>query len=388
VGPDCVIDQLEIDVAESVSVDLPIHPVHSRFPADESLYEVDQVDAAGLGDVSRIAAPGDLRLAIAGTDMVLSRRANESIYWLERPGPPDGQFADGAPLAFVVRRARGPGTWVQCYRWGPDKAAEVLYEEGETVIDHSDGSKDRVTLGKYGCRIVDRAGRKYKLEGLRERPALSQPREAPRGRIRCLRIERVPSVAQWEEQVPQDAVIDLGKSHYRRSEERYCARGEFRARVAVFASGTHVCLVCDVRKGKLHFRSQDAPDPQLDNESADVHSDGIQCYIGVGQWCGFLIVPVPDSDAIRVSPVNGTSADPSKLEGSWERTRKGYRVLVTVDVGRKLERGEVFPVNLIVNEMYADRIRRMGQLALSGGGWVYLRGDREHQMSAVIAEVW
>jgi hypothetical protein len=389
VGPDCVIDWLEIDVPESVSVDLPIHPVDSRLPVNESLSEVDLVDAVGLGAVRRIAAAGDLRLAVAGMDMVLSRRANENIYCLERPGPPDDQFADGVPLAFVVRRARGPGTWVQCYLWGPDKAARVLPEKGETVIDHSDGSKHRVTLGKYGCRIVDRAGHKHKLEGLREpRPARSQPREVPRARIRCPRIERIPSVTQWEQQVPQDAVIDLGKSHYRRSEERYGARGEFRARAAVFVSGTHVCLVCDVRKGKLHFRPPDAPDPQLDNEPPDVHSDGIQCYMGVDEWCGFVIVPVPDSAAIRVTPVTGTSADPSKLVGSWEPTRKGYRVLVAVDVGRTLERGDVFPVNLVVNEMYADRIRRAGQLALSGGGgWVYLRGDREHEMSAVIAEV-
>ena len=110
--------------------------------------------------------------------------------------------------------------------------------------------------------------------------------------------------------------------------------------------------------------------------------------MGVDEWCGFVIVPVPDSAAIRVSPVTGTSADPSKLVGSWEPTRKGYRVLVAVDDGRTLERGDVFPVNLVVNEMYADRIRRAGQLAVSGGGgWVYLRGDREHEMSAVIAEV-
>jgi len=45
-------------------------------------------------------------------------------------------------------------------------------------------------------------------------------------------------------------------------------------------------------------------------------------------------------------------------------------------------------VQVVVNEMYADRTRRAGQLVLSGGaGAVYLRGDREHPANAAAAEV-
>jgi hypothetical protein len=42
----------------------------------------------------------------------------------------------------------------------------------------------------------------------------------------------------------------------------------------------------------------------------------------------------------------------------------------------------------VVNEMQPGRERRAGQLALAGGGgWVYLRGDRESWVNAVRAEV-
>jgi hypothetical protein len=50
--------------------------------------------------------------------------------------------------------------------------------------------------------------------------------------------------------------------------------------------------------------------------------------------------------------------------------------------------GREFPVNVVVNEMQEGRIRRAGQLALAGGGgWVYLRGDREAESDAAVAVV-
>ena len=45
-------------------------------------------------------------------------------------------------------------------------------------------------------------------------------------------------------------------------------------------------------------------------------------------------------------------------------------------------------MNMVINEMYPWRERRAGQLVLSGGGgWVYLRGDRERPDRAIVAEV-
>jgi hypothetical protein len=63
-------------------------------------------------------------------------------------------------------------------------------------------------------------------------------------------------------------------------------------------------------------------------------------------------------------------------------------MLVAIDLGLQVERGSRIPVNVVVNEMYSNRERRAGQLALSGGGWVYLRGDREHPAASLVAEVY
>jgi hypothetical protein len=63
-------------------------------------------------------------------------------------------------------------------------------------------------------------------------------------------------------------------------------------------------------------------------------------------------------------------------------------MLVSCDVGEQIKPGHELPVNVVVNEMLPGRMRRAGQLALvDGGGWVYLRGDRESSVTAAIAEI-
>ena len=91
---------------------------------------------------------------------------------------------------------------------------------------------------------------------------------------------------------------------------------------------------------------------------------------------------------VRVRPVNGTGAVAAKTDATWRRTATGYQMLISCDVGERISNGQEFLVNLIVNEMLAGRERRAGQLALvGGGGWVYLRGDRESAAGSAIAEV-
>jgi hypothetical protein len=167
--------------------------------------------------------------------------------------------------------------------------------------------------------------------------------------------------------------------------------------------GEKICFGVRVAKKNVTFRRADEVDPGLDNETADIHSDGVQCYVGSvesgaggeglpgeakGRWRGYLLVPDPDSDSVRVAPVAGTDGDAQDVTASWVRTPDGYSLLVAIDLGSQVERGARIPVNIVVNEMYSSRERRAGQLALSGGGWVYLRGDREHPASAIVAEVF
>ncbi len=390
VSPSYVLDQVEVVAADTMTIDLPVHCVAWKGVAPGEItpgYALRKVSVGGLGNVLKIDAEDRCEVESEGLRLVLPRRTGEELYWVMRPGPPDDQFADGPPLAFLVRRSRGSGTWVQCYLLGSDRA-EVRHDGLHTLVRFPDGSHDRISLDARGCSIIDRAGITIQLRGARGRPVPEGPPTLRQSSIACPILQDMPTVADWPEKIALRNQFDLGKRQYRRSEQPWGAHGQFTARVAVFVVGTEICFAADVAKKKVHFRRANEPDPALDNESPDINSDGIQCYVGVEGWSGFLAVPYSDSQTVRTNAVVGTISDRLRAKGWWHSTERGYRILVAIDVGRKLVQGERIPVNLIVNEMYPDRSRRAGQLALSGGGgWVYLRGDREHPSSAVIAEV-
>jgi hypothetical protein len=264
----------------------------------------------------------------------------------------------------------------------------VSQNKAEIVLTCADGSHELIEIAAEHCRVVDRHGGRHELSGVRRKPVTIARDRSTGPVIECPRVPKLPDVAAWDTQLPPAAILALGAEHHRRSELEYGSTGEFRAKVAVFVSGTDVCYAAEVVKSQLCVRRPEDPDPGLDNEVPDIHSDGLQCYLGLAKWCGFLLLPDLDSPTMRGAVVAGTAGELSKLESEWTRTDEGYRALVRVDVGRELQPGERFPVNLVVNEMYPGRTRRAGQLALAGGGtWVYLRGDREDPALAAVAEV-
>ena len=91
-----------------------------------------------------------------------------------------------------------------------------------------------------------------------------------------------------------------------------------------------------------------------------------------------MLVPESGSRGVRVRPIDG-SANTRSLGATWRAIEGGYRVVVDLDI---------VPVALdvIVNVMPRGRVRRRGQLVLSGaqGEFVYLRGDR-HPAERLIA---
>ncbi|KPJ88123.1 MAG: hypothetical protein AMS18_13740 [Gemmatimonas sp. SG8_17] len=391
IGPSLVLDVLELVAAEENPIELPIHAM-GRAPLTLAQLASDlglgvRCDGV-LGSVIDISAPEAAREVGSRLGVLLLPRMGEHLYMVERLGPPDIQFADGTPCAFVVRRARGSGVWVQCYDVGTDSPTRVSVRGAGIVLEYADGSHELAEIAAEHCRIVDRHGRRHELGGVQSKP-VTKARARPTGPvIECPRVPQLPDVTAWDAQLPPTAILSLGAEHHRRSELEYGSAGEFRAKVAVFVSGTDVCYAADVVKRQLCVRRPEDPDPGLDNEVADIHSDGLQCYLGLDDWCGFLLLPDLDSPSMRGSVVAGTAGELSSVASEWTRTDEGYRALVRLNVGRELQPGERFPVNLVVNEMYPGRTRRAGQLALAdGGGWVYLRGDREDPALAAVAEV-
>jgi hypothetical protein len=395
-GPRCVLDIVDVECSDDVTVDLPVHLLDPMWVSMESWLRIR--DASGTedntpGDIFELKVTGDLRLDGSCSTTFLPMREGEQLLVSEQPGPPDDQFADGKPMAYLVRRARGQGRWIQCFGTKSDEMVGIRLSRNSISVEYGDGTSDSVTIKEESCRVVDCDGEIHRMGGARRKPEWAPPPKVRKRTIFCPMLARKPSPNDWETAVPKSAVVRLGAGHYRRSETPYGAGRPFSARTAVFAVGSELCFGIRVVKKGVFFRKADAKDPALDNEPPDIHSDGVQCYVGGEEgggsmpWRGYLLVPVPDSDSVRVASVAGAAGKTSEVAASWVGTPDGFSILVAIDLGAQVQRGQRIPLNIVVNEMYSGRERRAGQLALSGGGWVYLRGDREHPESAIVAEV-
>jgi hypothetical protein len=381
-GPAYVLDVVDVTASSAVELELPIHPL-----AGVRTVDLDGSDTLPAEGTTIRADRFCLGERANSPELLLVRREGEMIRVGLAPGPPSLEFADGPTLAFLVRLARGSGRWVQLYSWevGALSGASVWGDEIRVAL--SGGEEHTIRLAADEVVVKGREGVLAKLlRGVEPPPRHDEPpsRAAVPPSLWCPIVAEVPEPDEWERVVPSGAVHTLGAMHYRRSEAPHVE--SLGARVAVFASGMRLCFAAHVWKPALHFRAPGAPDPKLDNEPADIHSDGIQCYVGLEGWTGLVAVPDPEPPCVHLRAVAGSRE--KAATAAWCPTEDGYSIVVAVDVGWPIEPGQQFSVQLAVNEMYAERERRAGQLALSGGpGWVYLRGDRESPQSALVAEV-
>ena len=401
-GPEYVLDVVDVDARSDCVVDLPVHML-GRFELESECAVEPSGDfdtqwvfghESGYGavhDVRRLVpAPSRLRCTAAGKELrvFLAPRSEESCFLMEAPGPPTLALADTDRREFLVRRAAGAGRWVQLYALPAGRCARVTVANEVIQIERDDGSVEVVRLEERQAEITDATGKVVVLRGWRRAPQAPGVVEPARVHIRCELLSRPPALLDYFDTVARDTVMQLGRDDYRRSEEEYPGSAKLGARVAVSTHGNRLFVGVQVSKADLQFRAADAPDPKLDNETPDIHSDGVQCYVGWEGWRGFVAIPDAGSDALRVRPVVGTMARAGELTGSWSRTPDGYVLLLEFQISRQLVRGDTVLFNLVVNEMRPERLRRAGQLVLAGGGgWVYLRGDRESPDAAALAEV-
>ena len=179
---------------------------------------------------------------------------------------------------------------------------------------------------------------------------------------------------------------------YRRSEEPYPGPEEFSATAIVNWNQDAIYVGVDVIKADTVVRPDDAPPLLLDNEPDDIHADGLQLYFrpdADGPVYGLLVALADDDGRVRVSPISGTAGRPEMVEGGWRSTETGYAVTLRIGLPDWSPRGgDVLGFDLLVNEMHPGRLRRAGQLVWSGGGgWVYLRGDRQSSEALGVLEL-
>jgi hypothetical protein len=236
--------------------------------------------------------------------------------------------------------------------------------------------------------VVETAAGEVRLAG----PIPPPPVWAPILDVDLNRREPPLAVAHWVDEAPAlggsvddfdfpDPISLEVEDQYRRSEEPYPGPDGFWAQAGICWNEHGLYLAVEVTKDTLDFRPAGAAPLRLDNERDEIHSDGLQVYLRHGEAVyGFLLVPDPSGSAVRVLPVEGTSATAEMAKARWSVREHGYDVSVRLQVPGwdAVRRGQRLGFDLLVNEMRRGRVRRAGQLVWSGGnGWVYLRGDRQ-----------
>jgi hypothetical protein len=172
------------------------------------------------------------------------------------------------------------------------------------------------------------------------------------------------------------------EDQYRRSEQPYPGPEEFSATATVNWNDEALFLAVDVVKPEVISRDPQARPLRLDNEPDEIHCDGIQVYLSPGDdmVVGLIIVPSTEGGSLITRGIPGTAGSPEMVRGSWQPTQAGYRITVAISPPgwSAMRTGEPIGFDLLVNEMQSGRLRRAGQLVWSGGGgWVWLRGDRQ-----------
>lgn len=386
VMPDYMVDRLEWSSSRDVSVSLPIH-----VPADIPDLELtrDTLRGGASADDGFVFVHDSERADVAGGAVVQLRPEGTSdiVGWVVTgdhaewwravgPGPPG---SPERPFSIVQVRAR-QGNITSVWSWG-GAVTDVSTHDGAIVVRHGETERHEHARREAGWSVTlyNGAARSSIDLGGRRAPSASRA-EASRAHVVAEAIQPLRIRAGHA-----PLVFELGERAYRRSEESWREAGAPRAVVALTATHDYLVIEIAVRKLELVLRAPDAADPQLDNEHPDIHSDGVQLYLVAPGWdrpAAWVAVPEQPEPRVRSRIVDGARAGVA-LTAGWNRERHGYAMRFEIPLGA-LGTGRTIPVALdvIVNEMASRRIRRRGQLVLSGGGgWIYLQGDRQSPAS-------
>jgi hypothetical protein len=399
-GPRYLLDVLELSAAEAHTVELPWHP-NGAVSEPPGRWEP---ETAGSGEfVRRVerfvpSTPGSLRLHAGATDggtLTLHLDPGAELLRAEAPGLP----GSGAPAVFYLQRARGSGVRLVSVLEASASAPVVRgwRASGDLIeVETADGVERHVNTSDGWDVTVE--GNTVQLRGLRRSaarasgPLIDHARRTPMTG-EALRVLDPPALDGALDGFDFSQPLELDhEDQYRRSEEAYAGPEEFSATAAVHWDEHGIYVGVDVRKPELRVRSAAAPPLRFDNEPDDIHADGVQVYVRPAAdrpVYGFLVLPSSEEGGIRVRGAAGTPGDPAMVRGGWQSTDAGY----SLTLGIALPEWSPGPegrigFDLLVNRIEEGRERRSGQLVWSGGGgWVYLRGDRQDPSALGVLEL-
>jgi hypothetical protein len=400
-GPRYILDVLEMSAPEEHLVELPWHPAGRVEILSAGRWEPESGGGEFVSEVERfVPGPGEVPLLRARepAGYTFSLHLDPAGDLLRAMGP--GLPGAGGPVPFYIQRAQGPGLRLVSVveAAGGEPAVRRWRASGDVIEVETAAGTDRHVNTSDGWEVMTE-GHRVALRGLRRappgppvRPLIDRDRPTPVTGL-APGVLDPPALDGTLEGFDFSAPLELDhEDQYRRSEEPYPGPEEFSAAAAVNWDGDTLYVAVEVRKPELLVRSEAAPPLRLDNEPDDIHADGIQLYIRTGAdgpVYGFLVVPSGDDGAIRTRAATGTAGDPAMVRGAWRPTESGYTLSAAVTLSEWAPRpGDQIGFDLLVNRIEPERERRSGQLVWSGGGgWVYLRGDRQDPASLGLLEL-
>jgi hypothetical protein len=379
-GPDSVVDITEFVGEEAHLLEIPWH-FHGRIEVvSPGKWVEDPLEHPRTSNARRFepSGPGTIEARITGDDAVLSVQFHipGELWRLEGPGLTDGSHAEFLLVRCSGRHSRCVTSldWVGGHTL---EAAGDLIEtrRGDHLVRHRpvsggwqiEDGKDEIRLGGSRASRADRE------------PIV--PQQSPLV---------VRGVAPWRAAEPDidgslsgfsdGAPLHLDhEDQYRRSEIPYEGPDNFSA-VAYPAWGEEgLYLAVGVTKPDPYFRGPDAAPLLLDNEPDDTHCDGVQVYLTNPEHervFACVAVPEPGSRNVAVRIAQGSGS----VRGAWTVSASGYclTLCLTPAWWEDVNSGDEIGFDVIVNESRGGQDRRAGQLVWSGGGgWVWLRGDRQ-----------
>jgi heparinase II/III-like protein/alginate lyase len=405
-GPTYVVDVVELTSRTEHVLELPWH-VHGTGDVGRGTWTSGELADEFVSRVERFVPDGATPVVLevaAGSGTLKAFLAFEGeLVRAEGPGRPGG----GTRETFYVARAKGRSARLVTVLEPVGHAATVRavrVQGGVIEIETVGEGIHRHAATALGWEIALNSGR-IRLAGARApqppfEPLLVLDKATPAVGA-ALRAAVPPPLDGSVDGFDTSESLRLElEDQYRRSEEPYAGADEFSAVAYAAWDDDALYLAVDVVKPDLCFRPGGAAPLRLDNEPDDIHSDGLQVYLGgdggrgtlkdsltvAGDECvGYLIVPESDGRGLRVRAASDTASGPRDVRGAWRRTARGYCVTLGIawpqwreGGGHRAHVGGRLRFDLLVNEMLPGRTRRAGQLVWSGGnGWVFLRGDRQ-----------
>ena len=399
-GPQYIVDVTLLGAKEETVLELPWHLAGRGGVDTKGRWVDDELPDEFVTRVQRFIpdVPGAVVLSHAQQQAQFTAHLFFEGDLLQAEGPGLPEQHDRA--LFYVVRVRGRNarivSVIETHKDAP--VIRAVRIRGDTVEVETTSGVERHRLGTAEWVIEPEGDASITLRGQREAtlpfsPLLEidapTPVAAP-----AFRVSSPPRLDGSLEGFDVSEPLELGlEDQYRRSEDAYPGPEDLSAVAHAAWDESALYVAVEVTKPDVVLRPSGAAPLKLDNEPDDIHSDGLQVYIApasgpAGQDgvapIGYLIVPNDDGHTVRASPTSDsrdhTATDPAQVRGAWRRTDTGYCVTVAIPwpPGAYPHAGGRVRFDLIVNEMLPGRLRRVGQLVWSGGGgWVWLRGDRQ-----------